>query len=382
MRPIYLDNNAAAPLAPEALAAMTQTAQEAYGNPSSLHRMGVKASRILEDARACLARYLGADPREVVFTSGATESVNMALLGAAKALRRQGNRILTSAVEHESTLAVCKHLQSEGRLIDMLETDAFGRICPDRLAAAVRDDTILAAFGHVNGELGTIHPIAEFAQIVKQKNPRVVFFSDGAQAFGKMPVHARAVDLYAASAHKLHGPRGIGALVVRGAPIKPLLFGGGQERGLRPGTENAPAAAGFAAAVEAAYQDMPAWRERLRKLRRRFLEAIAPIGNVRVNSPNDALETTVNAAFIGVPAETLSHALEERGVYVSTGSACSSAKRSVSSVLAALPIPEAARRSSLRFSFSRCTTENCIDGAAAALREAVPKLRQLYKLAQ
>lgn len=382
MRPIYLDNNAAAPIAPEALAAMTQAAQDAYGNPSSLHRMGVQASRVLEDARASLARYLGADPREVVFTSGATESVNMALLGAVKALRRQGNRIVTSAVEHESTLAVCKHLQSEGHKIDLLETDAFGRVCPERLAAAVRDDTILAAFGHVNGELGTIRPIAELAQIVKRKNPRAVFFSDGAQAFGKMPVNARAVDLYAASAHKLHGPRGIGALVVRGTPIKPLLFGGGQERGIRPGTENAPGAAGFAAAVEAAYRDMPAWRERLRKLRRRFLDAISPIGDVRVNSPDDALETTVNAAFLGVPAETLSHALEERGVYVSTGSACSSTKRGVSSVLAALPIPDAARRSSLRFSFSRFTTENCIDRAADALREAVPKLRRLYRLAQ
>ncbi len=382
MRPIYLDNNAAAPLAPEALAAMTQAAQDAYGNPSSLHRMGVKASRVLEDARACLARHFGAEPREVVFTSGATESVNMALLGAAKALRRQGNRIITSAVEHESTLAVCKHLHSEGHQIDILETDAFGRVCPDRLAAAVQDDTILAAFGHVNGELGTIRPIGELAQIVKRKNRRAVFFSDGAQAFGKMPVNARAVDLYAASAHKLHGPRGIGALVVKGVAVKPLLFGGGQERGLRPGTENAPGAAGFAAAVEAAYQDMPACRERLRKLRRRFLDAIPPIGDVRVNSPDDALETTVNAAFLGVPAETLSHALEERGVYVSTGSACSSTKRGVSSVLAALPMPEAARRSSLRFSFSRFTTDNCIDRAAAALREAVPKLRQLYRLAQ
>ena len=381
-RPIYLDNNASAPMAPEAREAMVECMRGAYGNPSSLHRLGVEASRMLEDARARIARFLGVDPRELVFTSGATESVNMALLGAAAARRRNGNRILTTAVEHESTLAVCRHLQNEGFQIDLLETDRFGRVCPAQIADAVQEKTILAAVGHVNGELGTVNPAAELAHAVKRKNPRALFFSDGAQAFGKMPIQMRGVDLYAASAHKLHGPRGIGALVVRGATVKPLMFGGGQERGMRPGTENLPAAVGFAAAVEAAYENMPAWRERMRALRRRFLKAVMSINDARVNSPEDGLETTVNAAFLGVPAAALSSALEARGVFASTGSACSSSKRAVSSVLAALPMPEAARRSSLRFSFSRYTTERDMDAAAEALRGAVAALRPLYRLAQ
>ena len=380
MREIYLDSSASAPAAPEAVEAMMQCMRETYGNPSSLHRKGVAAARALENARAAAARPLGADPSELYFTSGATESVNLALRGAAHALRRNGNRILTSPAEHESTLAVCKQLERDGFKVDMLKIDPFGRVRPETFADAVRNDTVLAALAHVNSELGTVNRIQQLAAVLKRKNQRALFFADGAQALGKMPIDLRGVDLYAVSSHKIGGPKGIGALFVRnGVRIQPLLFGGGQERGLRPGTENAPAAAGFAAAVNAAYEEMPARRERLRRLRRRFIDALSQMERTRINSPEDGVETIVNAAFLGVPAETLSHALEERGVFVSTGSACSSKNRGVSSVLAALPISEEARLSSLRFSFPPNLSERDIDEAAAAVRESTVKLRQLLQ---
>lgn len=376
MRSVYLDNNATTAVAPEVHEALEPYFLQEYGNPSSLHTQGVVAERAISDARHSIANRLGVQARDLIFTSGATESDNLALRGIAKANPRGGTHIVTSTIEHEAVLDTVMELTEMGYTASFVQPDAGGRIQPDAVARQVSDETIMVAVMHVNNELGTINPVADIAAAVKQQNTETYVIVDGAQALGKMPIDLTDIDCYAASGHKFHAPKGVGLLYVReGTKIKPIQTGGGQERSLRSGTENVPGIVALERAVSLGYDHLEQYRERMRVLNARLREGIASVPEAVITSPDDALENTVNAAFPGVPAEVLLNALDERGISVSTGSACSSNKQRESHVLKALQLPERVRQSTLRFGLSRYTSEEDIEYTVAVLQEIVPQLR-------
>lgn len=376
MRPeVYLDNNATTPVAPEVLEAMAPYWRERFGNPSSAHRKGVEAERAVRASRATIARLLGVKESEVIFTSGGTEGDNLAIKGVARALHRRGNHIVTTKIEHPAVLESCRDLEAEGFRVTYLDVDAGGLLTPEAVEAALTPETILVSIMHVNNELGTILPISEIAERVKRRHPQIVFHSDGVQAVGKTWVDLRGIDLYTISGHKIHAPKGIGALIAReGVKMKPLLSGGGQERGWRSGTENVAGIVGLARALELMYEDLEGKLAYFRTLREHFLDGVRRIPGARINSPEQSVPTTVNVSFPGVPAEVLLHALEEEGVFASTGAACASRKRKRSHVLEAVGLPPEVSDSSLRFSFSRYTTREDIERALAALNRALERL--------
>lgn len=372
---IYLDNNATTRVHPDVLAAMLPYFGERFGNASSLHRMGAEAARGLEEAREAVARALGAEPLEVVFTSGGTEANNLAVRGAVAALRRRGDHIVTSAVEHASVREVCQALEQEGLRVTYVPVREDGTLDPDAVVAAVEDATILVSIMHVQNETGAVFPIDAIARAVKARSPRLVVHSDGVQAVGKVPPPSRAVDLYTVSAHKVHGPKGAGALLVRRpARVLPQQVGGGQERGLRSGTEPLPQVVGLGVALRLAVEARTAAMRDAAPRAALLREGIVALGGV-INSPVDAVPTTVNASFPGAPAEPLVHALEDRGVIVSTGSACTSKKAGRSPVLRAMGLSEERLASALRFSLSRDTTDADVGQALAALGEALATLK-------
>lgn len=372
-REIYLDNNATTPVAPEVFDAMRPYFCQKYGNPSSLHRKGIEAERAVRASRRTLARLFGLQEAEVIFTSGGTEGDNLAIKGTARALRRRGNHIITTQVEHPAVLESCRELEAEGFRVTYLSVNSEGRVEPDDVLRALTEETILVSIMHVNNELGTIFPVEEIAAQLKRQRPEIVFHSDGVQAVGKLTIRLDHIDLYTISGHKIHAPKGIGALLVRReTALRPVLSGGGQERGLRSGTENVPGIVGLARAVELAYEDFAATQARFVELRSRFLAGLSDIPGVRVNSPPRSVPTTVNVSFPGIPAEVMLHALEAEGVYVSTGAACSSRKGRRSHVLEASHLPPEVMDSSLRFSFSRYTTAEDIEAAVQVIRRVVP----------
>ena len=372
MKTIYFDNNATTAIAPEVFKAMEPYFMLQYGNPSSLHKFGIEAERAVKQSRRAIARLLGVDEQEIVFTSGATESINLAIQGTAWARKRLGNHIITTEVEHEAVLNTVKALEEKGFEVTYVTPDQYGRVKVEDVLSAVREDTILASIIHVNNELGTINPIHDIA---KQLNPQILFFSDGAQAFGKIRTSLEHIDLYSISGHKIHGPKGVGALYIRqGVNIHPLVHGGKQEFGLRSGTENVPGIVGFAKAAELGFAED---REHVRHLKKRFLEGMQGIDECTLNSPKDAIESTINVAFPGIPAEILLHALEEKGIFVSTGSACSSKNKRVSHVLKGLA--QEIAESSIRISFSRYNTLEEIVHTVFILKSLVVELRETIK---
>jgi cysteine desulfurase len=371
---VYLDNNATTRCHEDVLAAMLPWFGQRYGNPSSLHRLGAEAAGALEEAREAVARALGAEPGEVVFTSGGTEANALALRGAVAALRRRGDHVVTTEVEHASVRETLRALEADGLRVTRVAPRPDGALDPDAVVAAVEDGTILVSVMHVQNETGAVFPIDALARRVKARSAKVVLHSDGVQALGKVAPPSRAVDLYSVSAHKVHGPKGAGALVVRkGARVVPQLVGGGQERGLRSGTEPVPLLVGLGVAARLATAARPALLRQAGPLSAALREGILALGGV-INSPADAVPTTVNASFPGVAAEPLVHALEERGVIASTGSACTSKRAERSPVLRAMGLPEERIASALRFSLSRETTEADVRAALAALAEATAQL--------
>lgn len=372
-REIYLDNNATTPVAPEVFEAIRPYFCQRYGNPSSLHRKGIEAERAVRASRSTLARLFGVPEAAVIFTSGGTEGDNLAIKGTARALRRRGTHIITTQVEHPAVLESCRELESDGFRVTYLPLNGEGRVEPADVLAALSDETILVSIMHVNNELGTIFPVEEIAARLKRQRPEIVFHSDGVQAVGKLKIRLDHIDLYTISGHKIHAPKGIGALLVRGdTSLRPLLTGGGQERGLRSGTENVPGIVGLARAVELMYENFEALQAHFARLRDRFLAGLSEIPGVRVNSPAHSVPTTVNVSFSGIPAEVMLHALEAEGIYVSTGAACSSRKGRRSHVLEAAHLPPEVIDSSLRFSFSRYTTVEDIEMALQVIRRVVP----------
>jgi len=383
---IYLDHNATTPVAREVAEAMFAICRDEFGNPSSVHHFGQRAKAVLDGARACVAALIGAEPPEVVFTSGGTEADNLALRGAAAAAAESGRRhIVTAAFEHEAVLNTVKALGRAGYTTTLLPPEASGILSPQRLRDAVTADTAVVSIMHANNEVGTIQPIAELAAIARTCG--ALFHTDAVQSAGKIRVDVRAlgVDLASFSAHKLYGPKGVGALWIRrGVRLMPVLSGGRQERNRRPGTENVPGIVGFGVAARLAASRLEKEATRLAALRDRLEEGVlARVPRTEVNGARESrVPNTTNISFAGVEAESLLIALDLEGIAVSTGAACSSGTVEPSHVLKAMALPGHRAQSSIRFSLGIANTEQDVDrlleilpGLVARLRSLAPVLR-------
>ncbi len=377
-RPVYLDHQATTPLDPRVLEEMLPWLTGEFGNAASRqHAWGWAAGSAVEAAREEIAAALGAEPREIVFTSGATESNNLAILGAARAARGRGNHVVTSAVEHRAVLDPCRQLASEGFEVTVVDPDPEGRVAPAALEAALTDGTVLVSLMAANNEVGTLNPVGELSALCAARG--VAFHTDAAQAFGKVPLDvASGVALVSISAHKLYGPKGVGALYVRNrprVPLAPIVHGGGHERGLRSGTLNVPGIVGLGAATRLALRESEAEALRLTALRDRLDGTIrGALDGVTLNGAvADRLPGNLSLSFAGVDGERLVASL--RDVAVSSGSACTTASGEPSHVLRALGVPEALARATLRFGLGRFTTRAEVDFAAESVVSAVGRLR-------
>lgn len=372
----YLDNSSTTKVLEEAAQKAMLMMTGEYGNPSSLHSLGFRAKQELEGARAAVAARLGAQPQEVVFTSGGTEGNNLAVFGAAEAGKRRGNKIVTTMIEHDSVLNPMRELEKQGFEVLYLKPDEAGKISEEQLSEAIDEKTILVSVMLINNETGAVLPVKAAARAIKRKKAPALLHTDCVQAFGKLDFTPQKLgaDLATVSAHKVHGPKGAGALYVRkGVHLPSRVFGGGQERGLRSGTENVPMLCAFGEAVRLlpkASETLPEI-EKLNALLRRELEALP---EVTVNSPEDALPYILNFSAGTVRAETMLHFLAERGVYVSSGSACGKAK--ASHVLAAMGLSRERLASSLRVSFSRFSTEEDVRALLHGLKEGLGSLQR------
>ena len=358
----YLDNSATTAVTPEVAALAARIMTEQYGNPSSLHRRGFWAERALTEARGQVAAVLRCRPEEIIFTSGGTESNNLALLGAARAARRRGNRIVTTAVEHHSVLAVCRQLESEGFEVAYVSPDAGGVITPESFAAACDEKTVLASCMMVNSETGALHDIPAIAAACRRKNPGILFHADCVQAFGRLEIApARwGVQLVSVSGHKIHAPKGVGALyVAKGVRLLPPLYGSGQERGLRPGTENLPDICAMGLAAERMNARRAENAAHFTALRQKLITNLSQSPAVCINSPEAAAPYIINLSVEGIRSEIMIHYLEQFEIYVSSGSACAKGERS--HVLTAMGLPEDRIDSALRVSMTDTTAEEEID---------------------
>lgn len=371
----YLDNSATTQVCQEAADAAYRMMRENYGNPSSLHKVGIRAETTVEEARGIIADALNVQPKTIYFTSGGTEANNTALFGAAQALRRRGDRVIVSAIEHSSVYESAKRLSELGYDVRFAPITDRGVVDVDALKVLLTDKTILVSIMTVNNETGSIQPIERIAKLVHKSCPEALFHSDAVQAFGKMSVKPKkwGVDLMSVSAHKIHGAKGCGALYIReGARILPLLYGGEQQKKLRPGTESAPLIAAFATA--AGFSDLSLHAEQIKELNRYALDQLQAIDDISVNSPCDALPYIINISVAGIRSETMLHHLEESGVYVSSSSACAKGKRSY--VLEAMGLPDDRIDSSLRISFSRYNTTKDIDALVEGLQSGIATLQR------
>ena len=371
----YFDNSATTKPCQEAVDAAVDALTNRWGNPSSLHKPGDDANRFLTECRKTVAATLRAQPEEIVFTGCGTDSNNLAIFGSALALRRRGKRIVTTDIEHPSVEEPMKRLEEFGFEVVRLPVDSAGTVSKADLTDAVTPKTILVSMMMVNNEVGSIQPVKAAAAAVRRAGAPALIHTDCVQAYGKMPLNPKqlGVDLLSASGHKIHGPKGVGFLYVRkGVRLKPYLLGGGQERGLRSGTEAMPNIAGFAAAA-AAVGDLSANRAHVQALRDSLVEQVQGVGVV-VNSAKEALPYVLNLSVPGIPSEVLRNFLSERGIYVSTGSACSKGHRS--RVLQEMGLSPERIDSAVRISFSRYNTQEEVDYTAAAIREAIATLRK------
>ncbi|MBR5115479.1 MAG: cysteine desulfurase [Lachnospiraceae bacterium] len=385
---IYLDNAATTRCDEQVMSVMTQAFLRDYGNPSSMHRKGYEAEQLMKKARQEIASTLRAAAEEIIFTSGGTESDNLAILGCAGAGGRRGKHLVTTAVEHAAVAETMAALAEEGYEITKLPVDAQGLVDPEEAAAAVREDTILVSVMAVNNEIGAVQDLKRIGEAIRRKNPQVLFHTDAVQGYGKIPLSVRecGIDLLSVSGHKFHGPKGTGFLYVKkGTKIRPILYGGGQQDGLRSGTDNVPGALGLAAAAVRAVSSQQDFAERIGALRGDFIRELSDrIDGIRINGPegSQAAPHIVSLSVPGVRAEVLLHALEDRGIYVSAGSACSShsanKRQPGTATLRAIGLPPECLSSTIRLSFSRDTTEAELHTTADVLAELVPALRRFH----
>ena len=381
----YLDNSATTRCSDRACQLMVDLLTKDYGNPSSLHMKGIEAERFVETAKKKIAKTLRVSEKEIIFTSGGTESNNLAIIGAAMANRRAGNHIITTSIEHASVENPMEFLKDQGFEITYLSVDENGIISLEELEEAVTEQTILVSMMQVNNEIGAIEPVAEAAELIKKKNPDTLIHVDAIQSYGKMYIYPKklGIDMLSVSGHKIHGPKGSGFLWVKEkTKLKPLILGGGQQKGMRSGTENVPAIAGLGEAAEEIYENLDEKRAHLYGLKQRFIDGIEKLEGTHVNGKTgeDSAPHIVSVSFEGIRSEVLLHSLEDRGIYVSSGSACSSnnhaGKQKGSKTLRNIHLKENLLDSTLRFSFSVHTTEEEIDYALEVLGELLPVLKK------
>ena len=376
----YFDNAATTAVFPEVKDLMVRLLEADYGNPSSLHMKGVKAENYIKTARQQIAAEIKCQDKEIVFTSGGTESNNLAIIGAALAHRRSGRHIITSNIEHASVSATMDFLQKEGFEVTKIGVDANGFFDLGMLKDALREDTILVSTMYVNNEIGTIEPIEQISKIIKAYNPSILYHVDAIQAFGKLRFSPKklGVDLMSFSGHKIHGPKGSGALYIRDKVLlRPIIYGGGQQKEMRSGTENVPAIAGMGLATKLMYENHDAKMDKMRILKQAFIDKVTAFDGVYSNS-GDAPHIA-SISFTGVRSEVMLHALEEREIYVSAGSACSSNKPHISNVLQAIGLPKERLESTLRFSFCENNTMEQVDYAIEVIGQLLPMLRRYVR---
>lgn len=377
MGEIYLDNSSTTKVCRESAEKIAEMLTENFGNPSSLHTLGFRAEREMTKAREKIASVLSARPDEVFFTSGGTESNNIALFGAAKAGAKRGRHIVTTMVEHPSVLNVMKRLEQDGFSVTYIKPDKNGEISPEQIAEAVTPDTILVSIMMVNNEVGSIMPVSAAADAIRRKKAPALLHVDAVQAFGKLCVSPKKLgaDLMSISSHKIHGPKGSGALYLRkGVHITPLTYGGGQEKNVRPGTESTPLIAGFGTAAGVLPNIGEEYAE-MSSLNAYCREKLLGIDGIKINSPESALPYILNFSMGKVRAETMLHFLSQREIYVSSGSACSKGKKSY--VLTAMGLDGPAIDSSLRLSFSRYNTKGEIDAFICALKDGLSRISHM-----
>lgn len=389
---VYLDNSATTKITEGVRDKMIQALYEDYGNPSSMHRLGVKAEQYMKDAAAIIANTLKVEPKEIIFTSGGTEANNLALIGTAMANRRRGNHIITTRIEHPSVHQPLTYLQDNGFEVDFAPVDEAGKLIKEKLYELIKENTLLVSIMYVNNEIGAVQEVKELAAELKNRKKDLIIHVDAVQAFGKYRIYPKreGIDLLSFSGHKIHGPKGIGALYINEkVRVNPILFGGGHQRGIRSGTENVPAIAGLGQAVSELYQNFDEKINRLYYLKQKFLREISKLEGVRINGlprgcteeiEMELIKTTaphiMSVSFSGVRSEVFLHALEDKGVYVSSGSACSSHHPTPSVTLSAINLAKDLIDSTLRFSMSEQTREEEIDYTLTQIRELLPMLRR------
>lgn len=381
MREVYLDNSATTRAYDSVGDLVRKVMCEDYGNPSSMHAKGVTAEHYIKEAKETLAKLMKVQDKEIFFTSGGTESDNLALMGVARANRRRGNHLITSAIEHPAVINTMRHLEEEGYRVTFLPVDRYGRIRLDALKEALCEDTILVSVMYVNNEVGSVQPIAEAASIAKAYNKDILFHVDAVQGFGKYRIYPRKlnVDLCTISGHKIHGPKGIGALYVGShVKIQPIVFGGEQQKNVRSGTENVPGIAGLGLAAKLIYQDLDEKVARMRELKAHFIDGVQEIQDITIHGLYDETSAPhiISVGFAGIRSEVLLHALEEKGIYVSSGSACASNHPQISGVLKGIGAGQEYLDATLRFSMSEFTTLEEIDYTLETLYNIVPVLRK------
>ena len=382
----YLDNAATTRVFPEVREMMVHVMEEDFGNPSSKHTKGITAENYIKEAKETICTQLKCKPKEIIFTSGGTESNNMAFIGTAIANRRAGKHVITTRIEHASVHEPMAYLEEMGYDVTYLPVDSTGRVSVEELENAIREDTFLISIMYVNNEVGSVQPIEQIGQMLKKKHPQILFHVDAIQAFGKYKIVPKklGVDMMSVSGHKIHGPKGSGFLYVNEkVKIRPILFGGGQQDGMRSGTENVPAIAGLGVAVKEIYTGHSEKRAKLYELKKRLIAGLQDVDGVTINALIDPIEETaphsVSVSFANTRSEVMLHALAQKGDFVSSGSACSSNHPELSGTLQAIGVKSELLDSTLRFSFSVMTTSEEIDYAIEVVKEALPVLRKFTR---
>ena len=377
----YFDNSATTKVLDCVKDAVVDAMCVNYGNAAAKHRKGVEAENLIREAKKAIADTLKVQEKEILFTSGGTESNNTALIGTALANRRAGKHLITTGVEHPSIYNTMSFLEEMGFEVTYLPVDHLGHISLEDLEKAIREDTVLVSVMYVNNEVGAVEPIEAISQCIKKKNPKTLFHVDAIQAYGKYKIRPKkqGIDLLSVSGHKIHAPKGVGFLYIRdGVKIRPILFGGGQQKGMRSGTENVPGCVGLGVAAREAYKDFDARIEKLYTLREHLIAGLKPLGGVTINGSEDRTNAPqiVSASFEGVRSEVLLHALEDKGVYVSSGSACSSNHPGISGTLKGIGVKKELLDSTIRFSLGDLNTEEEVNYAIGVLGELLPVLRR------
>ena len=377
----YFDNSATTRCYPEVAQIVVKTMTEDFGNPSSMHLKGEEAEKYVREAAQILAKILNVNEKEIIFTSGGTESNNLALFGGADANKRSGNHIITTSVEHAAVGQPAERLEQMGYEVTIVPVDHRGVVQLEALEKALRPDTILVSTMYVNNEVGAVMPVEEIAKLVHEKSPKALYHVDAIQAFGKYRIYPKkaGIDMLSVSSHKIHGPKGVGFLYINEkARIQPQILGGGQQAGMRSGTDNVPGIAGLGVAAKMVYTDFDKKIEHMYQLKERLAEGFLKLPDVRLNGMEirEGAPQILSASFLGVRSEVLLHTLEEKGIYVSAGSACSSHKRKAAGTLSAMGMEAAQRESTLRFSFSEENTFEEVDYALEVIGQVLPMLRR------